>query len=219
MEGCVMLLRARLQEKEVKALAVLLAFTVALPMSALSQTYKCKTPSGGTTFSDIPCQGGTRQERVIPGGQSEPQYQVPQNGNARLLDAKVAEAIGTGDIGKAKGLAVTTEHWRMIAEAEQRPRQGVVTGRTDADLRAEAKNSQECKSAQRSYDVEASSIQRNGAAINAAKHAMYSACGMTEPTVIDNRTVINDNRRISAPPPAPRQMNCRQTGGGYMECL
>ena len=53
-----------------------------------------------------------------------------------MLDAKVAEALGTGDFRRAKGLALTSEHWQMIAAAEQRINQAV-TGRTDADLRAE----------------------------------------------------------------------------------
>jgi len=134
-----------------------------------------------------------------------------------MLDAKVAEAIGSGDFSRAKGLAVTPEHWQMISDAEKALRQPT-TGRTDADLRAESKNSSACKDAQQSYDVEASSIRKDAAQINAAKRKMYSACGMNEPTVVENRTVINDNRRVITNTEPPRHMNCQQGVGGRISC-
>lgn len=203
--------------------SILLSALLTFPLAAMGQmNYKCKTPSGGTMFSDTPCPGGTRQEQAVysppPAQQySSQQYQAPQNGNARMLDAKVAEPLGSGDIGKAKGLAVTPEHWQMISNAEQRSRQPTV-GRTDADLRAESRNSQECKSAQRSYDIEAGSLSKTKATVDAAKRGMYSACGMPEPTVIENKTVINDNRRVITNSEPPRQMNCQQGVGGRMSC-
>lgn len=167
-------------------------------------TFRCKTPSGGTVFSDAPCSGGARQEGVIAGGSAEHANRPAdatgsaRNGNSGLLDAKVAEAIGSGDITRAKSLALTPLHWQMIADAEQRGRT-TVTGRTSADLRAEARTSSECKDAERSYDVEASSIRHDGAQVGAAKRRMYSACGMDEPTNInvDNRTTI---RSATVPP-------------------
>ena len=207
----------------IRSVVALCALSVASSFPAIGQTYyKCKTPSGGTIFSDAPCASGTRQEQVAPGPSPDRQYAAPEaptsqrSSDTRALDAKVAEAIGTGDLPRAKRLAVTPEQWRMIAEAEQRYRQPV-TGRTDADLRAESKNSQECKDAQWSYDVEASSIRKDAAQINAAKRRMYSACGMNEPNVTDNRTVIIDNRSV-APAPAPRSMRCQQRGNGQMDC-
>ena len=200
-----------------KGIVLWLVLAVGFPLAAIGQTnYKCRTASGSTVFSDVPCPSGSRQERaeyVAP--QAQQQYTSSQNSNARMLDAKVAEALGSGDFSRAKGLAVTPEHWQMISNAENGLRQPT-TGRTDADLRAEARNSRECKEAQQSYDVEASSIRKDGAQINAAKRKMYSSCGMNEPTVVENRTVINDNRRVAAP--APRPMNCRQSGGGRIDC-
>ena len=190
---------------------------VAFPLAAIGQThYKCRNASGGTVFSDMPCPTGSRQEKAeYAAPQAQQQYPSSQNSNARMLDAKVAEALGTGNFSLAKALAVTPEHWQMISNAENSLRQPI-TGRTDADLRAESKNSQECKEAQRSYDVDASSIRNDGAQINASKRKMYSACGMNEPTVVENRTVINDNRSVVAP--APRPTNCRQLAGGRIEC-
>ena len=200
-----------IQDSPRSKFSALVAFVLAatLPFAAIGQTYKCKTPTGGTTFSDVPCPVGMRQEQVAP--RDAPAYSAPQDSNARMLTAKVAEALGSGDFGRAKGLAVTTEHWQMISNAENGLRQPT-TGRTDADLRAESKNSRECKEAQRSYDVEASSIRKDGAQINAAKRMMYSACGMNEPTVIENKTVINDR------PAARRTTFCTPTGGGNMVC-
>lgn len=206
-----------------KAVLASFVLTATLSSTGISQThYRCKTPSGGTIFSDVPCPSGTRQEQatyVSPQVHQQPtqaEYPAAKTSDARMLDNKVAEAIGSGDFSRAKGLALTAEHWKMIADAEQRIRQPV-TGRTDADLRAELKNSRECKEAQQSYDVEASSIRKDAAQINAAKRRMYSACGMNEPNVTDNRTVIIDNRSV-APAPAPRSMRCQQRGNGQMDC-
>lgn len=181
-------------------IVVLAAALIAAAGSSFAQTtYRCKTPSGGTAFSDAPCAGGAKQESVTVGAATENQNRAPEvaggvrNSNAALLDAKVAEAIGSGDLTRAKSLALTPQHWQMISDAEQRGRMPV-TGRTSADLRAEARNSSECKDAERSYDVEASSIRQNGAQIGAAKRRMYSACGMDEPTSInvENRTTIRN---------------------------
>lgn len=157
--------------------------------SAFAQTvYKCKTPSGGTVFSDAPCSSGAQQEKAVTYTAPTNTYQAAPNEvpirESRTLDAKVAEAIGSGDLSKAKTLALTPLHWQMISEAEQRA-QMPVTGRTSADVRAEARTSQECKAAERHYEIEAGSISKNYAQIDAAKHRMYSECGMNEPTNIN----------------------------------
>ena len=179
---------------------ILAAALIAAAGSSFAQTtYRCKTPSGGTVFSDAPCTSGAKQESVTTGGAMETQSRAPdtagtaRNNNAALLDSKVAEAVGSGDFTRAESLALTPQHWQMISDAEQRGRMQV-TGRTSADLRAESKNSSECKDAERSYDVEASSIRKDGAQIGAAKRRMYSACGMDEPTNInvENRTTIRN---------------------------
>ena len=176
--------------------AVAVAVTVITGSAYAQTTYRCKTPSGGTVFSDAPCFGGARQESVVTGSTSSVNRTVDSgnfggSSNANLLDAKVAEAIGSGDMTRARTLALTPQHWQMISDAEQR-KSATVTGRTSADLRAEARNSSECKDAERSYDNDASSILQNGAQIDAAKRRMYSACGMDEPVNVnvDNRTTI-----------------------------
>jgi len=201
------------------ALAAACVLFAGLSSPGLAQAqYKCKTETGSTIFSDRPCPTGTRQEQAAQAPAPSRQFDAaPTNGSARMLTAKVAEALGSGDFARAKSLALTPEHWQMIAAAEQGTRR-TVTGRTDADLRAEAKNSPECQSAQRSYEVEASSIRKDAAQINATKRRMYSACGMNEPTVVENRTVINDHRRVVGNSDPSRRLNCRQSVGGRIDC-
>jgi hypothetical protein len=209
--------------RSLKPLVALFVLTATLPLPVIGQThYKCKTGSGSTIFSDAPCPTGTRQEQAVSVTNQARQYAEPdpysappRNSDARMLDAKVAEALGTGNLPRAKSLALTTEHWKMISDHEQQ--QGrPITGRTDADLRAESRNSKECKDAQWSYDVEASSIRKDAAQIGAAKRRMHSACGMNEPNVVDNRTLI-DNRQVASPV-APRPMTCQQKMNGQMFC-
>ena len=165
--------------------------------SAQGMLYKCVAPNGSTSFRDVPCATTDRQQQMraeAVGGQADG-YRQPSTAErqAAMLDAKVAEAIGSGDIPRAKGLALTADHWRMISEAENG--RSITTGRTRSDLRAEAKNSRECKEAQWSYDVDASSIRKDAASIGAARRRLNSACGMEEPDQVTNRTTI-----YNAPP-------------------
>jgi hypothetical protein len=162
--------------------------------TAQQTLFKCVAPNGATSFRDVPCATTDRQQQMRaeavggqPDGSRQPSTAERQ---AAMLDAKVAEAIGSGDIPRAKGLALTADHWRMISEAENgRP---TTTGRTRSDLRADARNSRECKEAQWSYDVDASSNRKDAAVIDASRRRMYSACGMDEPTQINNRTTIHN---------------------------
>lgn len=162
-----------------RTVVIILSSLLAFPLTAIGQThYKCRTASGGAIVSDLPCPSETRQGQAAYNASQARQYSDPEaapappNADARMLDDKAAEALGSGDFDKVKGLAVTPENWQKIFEAEQ-----PVTGRTDADPHADSKTSPECKSARRSYDMEASSTARNRAAIAATKRAMYSACG------------------------------------------
>ncbi|MCC6756153.1 MAG: hypothetical protein IT199_07265 [Solirubrobacterales bacterium] len=133
----------------------------------------------------------------------------------RQLDAAVKAAIAGRDLPRAKGLAVTAQHWEWIAEAEQNQQTQSVTGRTQADLRAEKSASQECKDARRNYENES----RSPEAIEKMKHLMYEACGMeasadtgagTGQTVIVNRPrpythnpQIRSDRPVVRPPRTP----------------
>ena len=169
---------------------------------------KCVDAKGKVTYTESFCPAYAVQKQLNLGGMggssdtasakidSQPSG---RNAYANELDAKVAEAIGSGDMTKAKTYALTPKHWQMISDAEQRGRAPVVTGRTSADLRAEAGNSDECKQAKRSYDVESSSIRKNSAQIDATRRLMYSACGMDEPITIkvDNRTDRKQRRSDS----------------------
>ena len=190
------------------AAAVVAAF--GLPADGQAQTiyYKCRAPGGGaTSYSDTPCRRGESEVRVIaapadsgpPATASAPPSGQPstQERQARLLDAKVAEAIGSGDLSRAKGLALTAEYWQMIAAAERGA--APVTGRTSADLRADARNSRECKEAQWSYDVDSSSNRKDAAVIGASRRRMYSACGMDEPQQVNNRIYIQNAPPVYRP--------------------
>jgi hypothetical protein len=178
----------------------LVSFWVADTGQAQTIYYKCTPASGGApAYSDTPCRRGESEVRVIaapvesgqpsPAAAPSPAQPTTHERQARLLDAKVAEAISSGDLSRAKGLALTAEHWQMITAAE-RGGPAPVMGRTSADLRADARNSRECKEAQWSYDVDSSSSRKDAAVIGAARRRMYSACGMDEPQQINNRIYI-----------------------------
>jgi hypothetical protein len=112
----------------------------------------------------------------------------------RQLDAAVKAAIAGRDLPRAKGLAVTAQHWEWIAEAEKEQQAQPVTGRTQADLRAEKGASQECRDARRNYELES----RSPEAIEKMKHLMYEACGMEAPADTRRRHRPDRDRQPAA---------------------
>lgn len=162
---------------------LVLALTLSLsasPVPAQGSLYKCVDAKGKVTYQDFPC--GRVPAIGMPetpgGGATGP---APADGPVspvmRQLDAAIRAALAGRDLPRAKGLAVTAQHWEWIAEAEKEQQAQHVTGRTQADLRVEKGASQECRNARRNYEIET----RSPEAIEKAKHLMYEACGMDPP--------------------------------------
>lgn len=195
-----------------------LAFMVILsasPVFAQGQFHKCVDAKGKVSYQDFPCGQapaiGT-PDAARTGTASPAPADSASSPVMRQLDAAVKAAIAGRDLPRARGLAVTAQHWEWIAEAEQNQQAQPVTGRTQADLRAEKSASQECKDARRNYESES----RSPEAIEKMKHLMYEACGMeasadtgagTGQTVIVNRPrpfthnpQIRSDRPVVRPP-------------------
>lgn len=184
-----------------------MAILSAAPVSAQGQFHKCVDAKGKITYQDFPCGQapavGT-PEAPRSGAASPAPADSASSPVMRQLDAAVKAAIAGRDLPRAKGLAVTAQHWEWIAEAEQNQQTQPVTGRTQADLRAEKSASQECRDARRNYENES----RSPEAIEKMKHLMYEACGMEAPADTSAGTgqpVILTRPRAAThrPPPPP----------------
>lgn len=188
--------------------ALLLGLPAVLsPAYAQNKLHKCVDAQGKVTYQDFPC--GQKPAIGAPeaprsGAANPPPADGASSPLMRQLDAAVRAAIAGRDLPRARGLAVTAQHWEWIAEAEkeQQPAQPV-TGRTQADLRAEKSASPECREARRSYENET----RSPEAIEKMKHLMYEACGMEAPAEAgagSGQTVIlNRPRNVTHRPPPP----------------
>ncbi|MDD2742699.1 MAG: hypothetical protein PHV02_10515 [Rhodocyclaceae bacterium] len=134
--------------------------------------------------------------------------------NKDELTSKVAGALASNDLSRARELALTQEHWKMISDAERRINTPV-TGRTKADVRVEASQSRECRDAKMSYENESSSIKKDYALIDSAKRMMYAACGIDAPNevTVRNTTIVNN-----PPRDVSRSMNCYTRGNGRISC-
>lgn len=153
------------------------------------ETYKCRGSNGRIEYRDHPCSANSATESVskpvftttgvpVQPNQSEVAVQTnSSNANMRDLDVMVDEAIGTGNLRRAKELALTSEHWAKI-RAAQTPKQ-----KSDAEIKVEQASSEECKQAKRAYDLEAGAIKPNSAQIDAKESLMHIACGAREPIV------------------------------------
>ncbi|RFC32325.1 MAG: hypothetical protein DID92_2727745318 [Candidatus Nitrotoga sp. SPKER] len=169
----------------------------------VAQTYNCKSQSGQISYSNSPCTGNSITVKIMEPFPADQTVSVQTSGNAqsspysRHLDAKVDEAIGTKDYRLAKQLALTSDHWRKINEAEKNDA-AVNFGKTPTDLLFEKSKTEECVNARRSHELAAgSSRDSNDAFVEAKRISMYSACGMPEPSRSNkrtNRTNINQYR-------------------------
>ena len=192
-----------------------MAILSAAPVFAQGQFHKCVDARGKITYQDFPCGqapaiGAAGAPRV--GAASPPSADSAGSPVMRQLDAAVKAAIAGRDLPRARGLAVTAQHWEWIAEAEKDQQQAQpATGRTQADLRAEKSASPECRDARRNYELES----RSPEAIEKMKQLMYEACGMEAPAGTDAGTgqtvIIGRPRYVPHNPPtrtdrpAPRQ--------------
>lgn len=95
----------------------LLAMLLAAPLACGAQIYRCKDQAGKTIMQQTPCDGGMM---VSPPSQRQGNQQPAQNPEARQLTALVAEALSRRDYPRAESLAVTAEHWDMIANSRAR---------------------------------------------------------------------------------------------------
>lgn len=189
-------------QPHVPRLALLLGAFAVLPAFAQDSLHKCVDAKGKVVYQDFPCGQAPRVGAPEPPPAAADSAASPV---MRQLDAAVKAAIAASDLPRAKRLAVTAEHWEWIAEAEKNRPAQAVTGRTQADLRAEKGASQECREARRNYELES----RSSESIEKMKHLMYEACGMdpppAEPGVIGVQPVIVPQHRPGFHPfPHPR---------------
>lgn len=188
------------------ALLATLCLTLALIPAARAQAYKCKTAGGATVISSTPCGAGEKTEKSVsaaaPSGAGDAQR------DQAALDGKVAAALANGDFELARTLAVTAKHWQMIADAQRSTAQAASRSGSgaSADWRAEARNSQDCRDAQRNYDVDAGALGANPTKVEASKQRMYTACGIDPPatTTINVNPGLGTNRQAILPYPPHR---------------
>lgn len=192
---------------KMRRIVLVLMMLIGISPVGAESIYKCKDAKGNVTFSNVSCGANTtqtltdvRSTRPVP---SSPNNAVQGSGetkvgsespHTRQLDSLVKAAIVSGDIRRARDLAVTTKHWEWIDEAQKNAQTRPVIGRTEADLRAEKSGTQECQHAKRSLDLESSSKE----AIDTKRRLMYEACGMEVPVEVnvDNSRTVIDNRRV-----------------------
>ncbi|MDD2933071.1 MAG: DUF4124 domain-containing protein [Methylotenera sp.] len=184
---------------------IYLTFSLILftPLLVKAEVYKCVDNKNKVTYSQTPCNNVksiTKLDVEKNSQYSTNNQNIPTKSPIiKQLDASVAGAIARGDIEYAERLAVTAEQWNMINEAKINNKKNAdkpLTGRTEADLSADKGKSFECESARRNYEMAASTEQYNTAKLEARQSVMRQACGMREPTEINNTTGITVNNRV-----------------------
>lgn len=177
--------------KNVLELAIIISMIS--PTALYAQVYKCVDSKNRISYQSGPCNVNSKEQLT----DIEHNVGVHESAspNIKQLDALVRSALATGNLTKAKELAVTQQHWQWIEERNYRSEQ-VIAGRTEADLSSEKYNSQECESAKRSYMIETSRLKPTNASIAAKEAIMRQACGLREPTRHIENNEYNNNVRI-----------------------
>jgi hypothetical protein len=97
----------------------LLMVLLAVPFVSHAQTFKCRTPSGKMEFSDSPCAGGSRTERI----QSNEYISPERQRQAREVQARNAAQV--------QGIEARDEAYR-----QQNQRQQVIQSQAEANNKA-----------------------------------------------------------------------------------
>lgn len=167
-----------------------------------AEVYKCTFEDNATSktkvvYSDEPCSKSERQTLTTiqlksPLTAPDPnlaQVQTLQTPPTQLeqaeLDAAVTRAVLNRDFKLAKMLAVTKEHQRLIAVAEDKT---VLPSEIVAHNQAVVAREVECAQAKDNFEVVSRTSWRDKDLVAAKKSIMYVACGIAEP--VQNRPVF-----------------------------
>jgi hypothetical protein len=166
--------------------------------SASAQVFKCSyvdksSRQTKTVYTDEPCTKTGKQTlteyKLKPlqttqiAAKNNQQNQSPTSkaesqASSEALDNAVTQAVLNKNFELAKSLAVTKEHWRLIAVANQpapaKPAVEAVEERQVAAINP-------CGDATEAFDYESRVNWRDKDAIAAKKSIMYAACGINEP--------------------------------------
>lgn len=174
-----------------KMIGFVLVFFLTQANLVYGETYKCRSSDGRIMYSGTLCPTGSvtvsATETALTSQSVVPIQTNSPNVHMINLDMMVDEAIGTGDLMRARELALTPEHWAKIRVAET-PKQ-----KTSTEIKAEQAYSEDCRDAKSRYkmSVMAGGFPQNKELIDANKLLMYSACGMSEPNSTSINTTVN----------------------------
>lgn len=144
----------------------LIAFAAIAALNGLpadAQVFRCTDErTGEVAYSDIPCSKGT-------------------SGGAANIRENTLDTSGSREQALRQEIRELRQRMESYEENTARP----AYGRTESDLQAERADSRECQQAKRSLDIEAGSMTRNKASVEAKAAAMRSACGIREPDRIE----------------------------------
>lgn len=143
--------------------AIVLLAVLACATTAHAEVYRCKeNGSGRIIYADVPCHGGNSGAPI----------EVQEN----TLDTSGS---------REQALRSEVRELRERVEAYESGGAGPVRGRTQPDLQAERADSVACERARRSLEIEAGSMTRSRASVEAKEAAMRSACGLREPDRVE----------------------------------
>lgn len=108
-------------------------------LPAYAQIYKCKGADGKVQYTQGGCGQGDEAKVVAPvipqvsghdGVRDDYRGRAPAGSSAaeRQVGHLVAEALARDDYRRAEGLAVTSDHWQMIADAKAKKKSANTVG-------------------------------------------------------------------------------------------
>jgi hypothetical protein len=157
-----------------------------LSMHANAEVYKCTfadsvSGQNKVIYSDAPCGKSEKQTLTAIQLQSQLAKKTPEVTplmQAAALDTAVARAVLSRDFKLAKSLAITKEHWRLIAIAEG---EAVAQPLIVANSQPTVSREEECAEAKYDFELASRISWRDKDLVAAKKSVMHVACGVPEP--------------------------------------
>lgn len=174
----------------------LIAASILSATIANAQVFKCTFIDGVTrqnkvVYTDAPC--GKAEKQTLTAIQAKSQFNIQtsqispttQLVQANALDSAVTRAVLDQDFKLAKSLAISKEHWRLIAiaEVEAAPQPLIA-----ANSQPEISRADECALAKDNFESVSRTSWRDKDLVAAKKSVMYVACGVPEP--VHNRPIL-----------------------------
>lgn len=165
------------------ALILLCSCGIFFTNQAHAQVYKCtaKDSSGAdkVVYTDVPCANRSKQTLTNIQATSKREAEIAEQ-NLFARDQAVTQAVLAGDLKRAKALAVTKQHKKLIALAEGETSK-IASVPQPSQVILASNDPTPCERASQEFESASRLSWRDEALISTKREVMHAVCGISPP--------------------------------------